>query len=277
VLQRDTVEARFDQAIDGAVLTGVGILILVGFATSYRTLCDLAARVGGYPGWLAPAVPISFDLGIVVLSLKVAQAAREGRRAPMLRLLVALLSTATVLTNATAVRGAEGRLMHAVPPAMFVVCFENVVITMRGRALQARRGWPAPVPHPPFLRWVLAPRETWSIWRLSVLTVTEAPAAPFIVEGKAERLPALGVAGDKAKRRSNVSRGPHTGARQEMVIDLLRQAPGLPASEVRAALAHRGETVSLRTAQRLRARAAREVVDPRKPAGEARNALCSTP
>ena len=71
--------SQVDAAIDLAVTIGVAILILVGFATSYRTLLDLAVTAGGYPRWLAPAVPLSFDLGVVVLSLKVAQSAREGR------------------------------------------------------------------------------------------------------------------------------------------------------------------------------------------------------
>jgi hypothetical protein len=152
MLHRDATRARTDQAIDVAVLVGVGVLIFVGFATSYRTLCDLAVRVGGYPTWLAPAVPISFDLGIIVLSLRVAQSAREGRHAPILRLLIAVLSATTVLVNASAVRGLEGGLMHAAPPAMFVVCFENVVITMRRRALLGRAGGPTPIPHQPLVR-----------------------------------------------------------------------------------------------------------------------------
>jgi hypothetical protein len=69
---------RLDRAIDCAITFGLVVLILVGFAASYRTLRDLAASVGGYPTWLAPAIPLSFDLGIVVLSLKVARAEGEG-------------------------------------------------------------------------------------------------------------------------------------------------------------------------------------------------------
>jgi hypothetical protein len=150
MLRRNHVTAeRIDHIIDAAVLIGVGVLIIVGFATSYRTLLDLAVTAGGYPDWLAPAVPLSFDLGIVVLSFKVAQAAREGRHAPVLRTLVVSLSAATVLANASAAVGTAGRLLHAVPPAMFVVCFESVVITVRRRALEARGTLPEPMPRQP--------------------------------------------------------------------------------------------------------------------------------
>ena len=122
---------RVDRLIDCAVTVGVCVLILVGFATSYRTLVDLAVSEAQYPRWLAPAVPLSFDLGIVVLSLKVAQAARQGRQAPVLRLLVAFLSIATVLVNASSAPSTTARLLHAVPPAMFVICFESVITSLR--------------------------------------------------------------------------------------------------------------------------------------------------
>ena len=114
----DAAAQRLDRAIDLAITSGLVVLVLVGFAASYRTLRDLAAAAGGYPAWLAPAIPLSFDLGIVVLSLKVARAAREGRTAPVLRLLVAALSTATLAANAAAATTPAARLLHAVPPAM---------------------------------------------------------------------------------------------------------------------------------------------------------------
>ena len=47
-------ENLVDQAIDVAIMVGLGILVLVGFATSYRTLRDLAATEGGYPSGSRP-------------------------------------------------------------------------------------------------------------------------------------------------------------------------------------------------------------------------------
>jgi hypothetical protein len=146
--------------------------------------------------------------------------------------------------------------MHAAPPAMFVICFESVAITMRNRALEDRRGRPAPIPRQHPLRWVLAPRHTWSAWRLNVLAATQSPAAPATEEA-AKRGPALGAPGYETRVRSNVSQRPQASARKEIVMDLLRQNPELTASEVRAVLARRGDVLSLRTAQRLRAQAAR--------------------
>jgi len=171
--------SRLDVAAERAAAIGVGLLIVTGFASSYTTLRDLAVNVGGFSGWLSPVVPLSFDVGIVVLSLKVVLAARAGRDARALRALVLALSTATVVANGVASSTLVGRLLHAVPPAMFVVCFETLAATARhdahARRLAARGGPEEDIALLPVLttaRWLLAPRETWSIWRSRVLGVT---------------------------------------------------------------------------------------------------------
>jgi hypothetical protein len=235
---------RLDLAIDAAIAVGVALLILIGFASSYRTLRDLATDVGGYPPWLAPAVPLSFDLGIVVLSLKVIRLAREGRSAPVLRLQVAALSIATVAANASAASTPIARLLHVVPPAMFVICFESIVITARRHALERLGHQPPPIPRIPAARWLLAPLPTWRSWRATIL------GTPF-------PLP-------EAKTRSAADqerRDPGTGSgRQDRWLEItgqaLRERPTLTAVELKATLAAAGETVSVRTAQRLRNRAA---------------------
>jgi hypothetical protein len=129
---------KLDRAIELAVAAGVAVLVAIGFITSYETLRGLAVTDGGFTPWLAQAVPLSFDLGIVVLSLKIVAAARQGRRTVLLRVLVAALSTSTVAVNSTASSGTAGRLLHAIPPAMFVVCFEGLVADAR-RAANASR------------------------------------------------------------------------------------------------------------------------------------------
>jgi hypothetical protein len=259
--------ALADRAIDVAVTAGVAVLVLVGFATSYHTLLDLAATVGGYPRWLAPAVPLSFDLGIVVLSLKVAQAAREGRHAPVLRLLVMLLSAVTVLANASAVPGTAARLLHAVPPAMFVVCFESAVITMRRHALQARGAWPQPIPRQHPLRWLLAPRSTWTTWRDSVLADVDPPAARDMrrrmsLDVPAEARPATTV---KLPPSCDVAKDGRTSAlkrsdRETVIARALQRNAALTAPALRALLTEAGYAVSLRTVQRLRAAAVRQPI-----------------
>lgn len=249
MLQHDPFNtARTDRIIDAAVLLGVGVLILVGFATSYRTLLELAIDAGGYPPWLAPAVPLSFDLGIVVLSLKVAQAARQGRHAPTLRLLVAGLSAATVLANASAATGLAPKLLHAVPPAMFVVCFESVVISVRRRALEIRGAWPTPIPRQHPLRWLLAPRTTWAAWRLGVLASTQVGAVGAVHMDREEQ-PEHGHVAEP----SGVASGPSVDPRVAIVREVLQRDRKASAAALKATLDDHGHLVSLRTAQRLRA------------------------
>jgi hypothetical protein len=255
----EKTQSQVDAAIDLAVTIGVGILILVGFATSYRTLLDLAVTAGGYPRWLAPAVPLSFDLGIVVLSLKVAQSAREGRRAPVLRFLVTGLSALTVLANASAVDGVPGRVLHAVPPAMFVVCFESVIITARRRALEARGAWPEPIPRQHPLRWMLAPCQTWRRWTSSVLESGVGDTGARLPDRDAATQPGI-TGGPRELPPIDV---PARDDRHELAISALRDRPTMSAHDLLIVLRTAGHVVSLRTAQRIRAHAAKELENSR--------------
>jgi len=271
---RQRLGGRLDQAVDVATATGITVLIVVGFATSYRTLRDLAVVQGGYPLWLAPAVPLSFDLGIVVLSLKVIRAAREGRSAPVMRLLVAALSTATVVANASAAGTLTAQLLHAVPPAMFVICFESVVVTARRRALTRMGLVPEPLPRLRIAQWLLAPRVSWRAWRELVLndrTVTAAHPKPGLLARSMSGKNAVATAGPRspARRRSARRTTParSTGPIDErlrnradddrigLLRDLLQTDSTIAAPAIADHLAKHGHTVSVRTAQRLRARA----------------------
>jgi hypothetical protein len=266
-------DALVDQAIDLAIMLGLAVLILVGFATSYRTLRDLATTEGGYPPWLAPAVPLSFDLGIIVLSLKVARAAREGRTAPVMRLLVALLSASTVVANASAASGMAARLLHAVPPAMFVICFESVVITARRRALAAMRLLPDPLPRVRVVRWLLAPRSTWTQWRTLVIAEAvhhEAPTVDRVAPRDRTALPATspnerpatpsadGQRSRSARRQAaSATAVPAAadGTRRAVVARTLAAHPDITAPVLVRVLQAEGFRVSVRTAQRLRSAA----------------------
>lgn len=259
-LPRRRNENLVDQAIDLAIMVGLGVLILVGFATSYRTLRDLAASEGSYPVWLAPAVPLSFDLGIVVLSLKVARAAREGRTAPVLRLLVAALSAATVVANAASATSPTARLLHAVPPAMFVVCFETVVISSRRTALEARGLLPSPLPRLRPVRWVLAFPSSWRRWRLMVLELdppTGASGPLSRASVPAVEAPAKVVVSatpiDPA-RDPQKSLPPPVAGRDEVAAKLLSDSPHMSTAELVRQLGAAGWQVSSRTAQRIRGR-----------------------
>lgn len=240
-----------DRAIELAVAVGVAILVAIGFITSYETLRLLAITDGGFAPWLAPAVPLSFDLGIVVLSLKIVAAARQGRHALVHRAHVAGLSVATVAVNGTASTGTAGRLLHAIPPAMFVICFENLVTDARRAALLGR-----PSRTSTFKGGLLAPVSTVRRWRDDVLqsrasdAPTKATAQPASRPLKAQRVAVPGRLAVAAMER------PATGpdAREALVREALRHDPRLTAPALVRALHDHGHDVSVRTAQRLKSR-----------------------
>lgn len=258
-----------DRAIAAAVTTGVAALIVIGFLTSYETLRNLAATDGGFPLWLAPAVPLSFDLGIAVLSLKIVAAARQGRRAVLLRLLVACLSVSSVAVNSTASTGTAGRLLHAVPPAMFVVCFESLVASARRAATAGRRR-----PRPAIWPWLLAPWPTFTSWRARVLITDRAassaasgPARPGTARTSGRQRPsARPVEQPRPTPPAAVSsRAPASAGDTDRAACARRafaERPGLTAPALADHLRTHGHPVSVRTAQRIRASIAAEAGRP---------------
>jgi hypothetical protein len=255
-----------DRAAAVAVAVGVVLLVLIGFAANYATLRDLAVSAGRFSPWLAPVVPLSFDLGIIVLSLKVVLAAKQGRSAVWLRLLVAGLSAVTVAANASAAPTVIGRLLHAIPPAMFVICFESATGSARREVLCGRdTNMTVPSVRPMLL--VLAPVTTVRQWRRQVLQALPQQAA-----GGRERVPELMntepvVAArtprpvDEAEplhRRTGVVRPARDGnaaARLACAEAALRANPELTAAALADALRSRGHGCSVRTAQRVKVQA----------------------
>jgi hypothetical protein len=257
-----------ERAAAMTVAIGVVLLVLIGFAASYATLRDLAVSAGRFSPWLAPVVPLSFDLGIVVLSLKVVLAAKHGRSAIWLRLLVAGLSAATVAANASAAPTLIGRLLHAIPPAMFVICFESVAGSARHDALRARGVNVAVPPVRPLLL-LLAPLVTCQTWRRQVLEAqreaalnattaigrsslpVSEPAAP---RGESQRCPETGV----PSRRAHVggaTGGKAAEARLGCAREALRANPDMTAANLAEVLRRRGHACSVRTAQRVKLQA----------------------
>jgi hypothetical protein len=245
----DDDRLSLDRVLEVAVAVGVVLLVVIGFITSYETLRALAVTAGGFTPWLAPAVPLSFDLGIVVLSLKIVAAARQGRRAFLHRGLVTALSIATVAVNSTASPGAAGRMLHAIPPAMFVVCFEGLITDARRTAMAGRsrrnHRWKASL---------LAPVSTLSRWREDA--VRSAAAQPKDAGCAPSARP--------RNARHQAPAGPAPGPRQpanpdlrmEVAREALRRKPDLTAPALARTLGEHGHVVSVRTAQRLKARAA---------------------
>jgi hypothetical protein len=248
-----------------AVAVGVVLLVLIGFAASYVTLRDLAVSAGRFSPRLAPVVPLSFDLGIVVLSLKVVLAAKQGRSAIWLRLLVSGLSAATVAANASAAATLTGRLLHAIPPAMFVVCFESVTSSARRDALlEAGLNDALPTVRPMLL--VLAPLSTARQWRREVLQAQpEIPAIPGRrAEFTSTDVRTAAASSEPVDREMSVhrravadSRGnDRDGAsRLQCAEAALRADLGLTAVELANALRAGGHACSVRTAQRVKVQA----------------------
>jgi hypothetical protein len=277
-----------DRLLDVATAAGVAVLVSVGFVTSYATLSSLAVHRGQFPQWLAPAVPLAFDVGIITMSLKVCRLAREGRSAVLLRLLIAALCVCTVVANAAAGVDWVARVLHAVPPAMFVVCFESVVVSVRRHALQRMGLTPAPLPRVRGVRWLLAPWGTWVRWRAMVLADADMPRVDRqrpgepVGRGSAAVAATLGpprssepadggaavrwARSGSAVRSVRVSQtGPLTLPAEGRVeppdhrfaaaVELLGRLPQLSAPALATELRAGGYALSDRTARRVRARA----------------------
>ena len=249
--------------MDRAITVGLVVLILVGFAASYRTLRDLAATAGGYPTWLAPAIPLSFDLGIVVLSLKVARAAREGRTAPVLRLLVAALSAPP-----------SRQTPPPRPPQLPGSCTpchqrcsssaSRASSSPRAAAHSERRGLlPSPLPRLRLARWILAPPQ--QLGRLACVRSRPTAGSTVVLTmsplgGQIEKVSALTANTDSASWEAymgaNEGRGPRNmpdADRQAVLQKILQDDPAMTAPQLTARLRDVGHVVSVRTAQRLRA------------------------
>jgi hypothetical protein len=234
-----------DRVLDLAVAVGVVLLVVIGFLTSYETLRGLAVSDGGFPPWLAPTVPLSFDLGIVVLSLKVLANARHGRQSLMLRLLVAALSVSSVAVNSTASTGVAGRLLHAIPPAMFVICFESAVASARRNTPRSRRsGWSTTA------MWLLAPVSAFTRWRRRILATSE-PSLPQ--RRPTVRRPSSPTATPTRAESSATPSRVSGASRLDCARAAIERTPTMSAPQLRQHLDSHGHQVSVRTAQRLKA------------------------
>lgn len=145
-------------------------LIGLGFSTSYGAIRQIAKDKGHFTDSMSHVVPLSFEGGIIILSLYAIRAAREGKRALMLEVLVAIGSVATLYVNwQSKTDGIEGKLTHVVPVAMFLVCFKYLVHSTRKRALEAAGVLPPPLPRLRSVEWVLGPSDAFAQWKLMAL------------------------------------------------------------------------------------------------------------
>ncbi|MFF8775497.1 DUF2637 domain-containing protein [Kitasatospora sp. NPDC015120] len=152
-------------AVSAVAAVGAVIVALVGFVGSYRALADLGESVG--LDWFAAVFPIGIDAAIVVLLALDLHLIRKGTPWPLLRLAAHGMTAATIWFNAAS--GGSGRLWehptaaaaHAVIPVGFVLAVEAARrLVIRAVRLETGHGGSVPV-H----RWLLAPRQSWRLYR----------------------------------------------------------------------------------------------------------------
>ncbi|WP_433860092.1 DUF2637 domain-containing protein [Streptomyces kronopolitis] len=165
-----------DWGMSALTTAGTYALIGLGFSASYETIRQIAEKKGKFSPNMSHIVPLSFEGGIIILSLHVIREARKGRRAGFLRLLVALGALATLVTNARAeAAGFEGTLTHVVPVGMFIVCFEYLIHSVRKKALEDMGLLPPPLASLRGVEWLLNTREAFARWRLMALHGIHSP------------------------------------------------------------------------------------------------------
>ncbi|MFJ4880882.1 DUF2637 domain-containing protein [Streptomyces sp. NPDC088745] len=150
----------------GLTMIGAVVIAAIGFAASYETLHALALEKGFGP-FVASAVPIGVDAGILVMyGMDLALAWRRTPR-PLLRYIGHFLTLATIFFNATAsgrplTADPVGAALHGVMPVLFVATVEAarhlVIRTARVRMGAASNGVP-------LHRWLLSPVSSWTLYR----------------------------------------------------------------------------------------------------------------
>ncbi|MGW1436936.1 DUF2637 domain-containing protein [Streptomyces griseus] len=152
------------------------LLAIGGFYVGYQTLYKLALAVD-FPHDQAVVVASLVDLAILAYSRKAVQEVNDGRSAWGIRLIVAALSLATfALQIRAAWPNPTAVTLHALPPAVWVIGHEMMLRGKLRNAKSQRRTHeiaeglrPAPLPRIRTTWWILAPKSTFLVWRLSKL------------------------------------------------------------------------------------------------------------
>jgi hypothetical protein len=145
--------------VGGALLSGIG------FTGSYTALKTLALKVG--MGSFAYAFPVGVDAGIVVLLALDILMIRRGKPWPALRFLAHLFTVATIVFNASSGKHSVledplGAAVHGIVPLTFIASVEaGRRLILHITALEAGQE----STQVPLYRWLLAPRQTFGMWR----------------------------------------------------------------------------------------------------------------
>ncbi|MEU8636808.1 DUF2637 domain-containing protein [Amycolatopsis sp. NPDC048633] len=135
---------------DGFRTSGIifgALVALVAAVASYTHMRDLAAKHG--ETWLAWLVPLSVDGLLVVASLVILRARRDGTPAPGLAWLAVVVGVLVSLVANVASAGPDlvNKVVAAWPPLAFAIAYELVVSLIRPTAASdsAAAGEPEPV------------------------------------------------------------------------------------------------------------------------------------
>ncbi|MFE5587329.1 DUF2637 domain-containing protein [Kitasatospora sp. NPDC056531] len=143
------------------VAVGATLIALIGLGGSYLAVRDVAVQQG--MGRFAPVFPIGVDAGIVVLLALDLLLTWLRIPFPLLRPTAWLLTVATIAFNASASwPDPLGTGMHSVIPVLFIIISEAA---RHAVARLAKLSSDRTIEKVRLMRWILAPRQTWAMWR----------------------------------------------------------------------------------------------------------------
>ncbi|MEU9044537.1 MULTISPECIES: DUF2637 domain-containing protein [unclassified Kitasatospora] len=155
------VLTRVHRALILLVALGAAFVALIGLAGSYLAVRHVAFGVG--MGTFSYAFPIGVDVGILVLLALDLVLTWLRIPFPLLRPTAWALTAATIAFNAAASwPDPLGTGMHAVIPVLFIIISEA---TRHAIARLAKLSSDRTIEKIRLMRWLLAPRQTWAMWR----------------------------------------------------------------------------------------------------------------
>ncbi|MFJ9461659.1 DUF2637 domain-containing protein [Kitasatospora sp. NPDC101447] len=155
------VLTRVHWVLISLVALGATFVALIGLAGSYLAVRRVAFGVG--MGQFSYAFPIGVDVGILVLLALDLVLTWLRIPFPLLRPTAWGLTAATIAFNAAASwPDPLGTGMHSVIPVLFIIISEA---TRHAIARLARLSSDRSIEKIRLMRWLLAPRQTWAMWR----------------------------------------------------------------------------------------------------------------
>lgn len=184
----------------GLIIVGAAAIAAIGFTGSYAAVRDLAVEKGF--GGFADVLPIGIDAGIGVLLALDLLLTWLRMSMPTLRHAAWILTGATVWFNAAASwPDPLGVGLHMAMPVLFVIVVESARHAIgRIADIEAKEHTQTPK----LIRWALAFRSTWRLWRRQqVWTVRDLNVA---IADEGERLVYIRSLQSKYKVRSAYNR-----------------------------------------------------------------------